>query len=65
MLKATGRAALVLHSHDDEDVAFSCAQEITRACAGAELKDFSGLGHRKILYASPVVRAIIDYLSRP
>jgi pimeloyl-ACP methyl ester carboxylesterase len=65
MLKATGRPAIILHARDDEDVAFSCAAEIAGQCPGAELKDFSGLGHRKILYASPVVRAIIDFLSRP
>lgn len=64
MLKATGRPALVVHADNDEDVAFACAEEIVAQNPLARIKAFDGLGHRKILYATPVVRAIVDELCR-
>jgi pimeloyl-ACP methyl ester carboxylesterase len=62
LLVATGRPALLLHARDDADVAFADAKEIMAGCPGAELLAFDDLGHRKILYAPPVVRAAISYL---
>jgi pimeloyl-ACP methyl ester carboxylesterase len=64
LLKATGRPALLLHARDDADVAFADAQEIAANCANAELLPFDDLGHRRILYAPPVVRAAIAYLAQ-
>lgn len=63
-LVESGRAALLLHSRDDADVAFSDAQEIVAACPTAGLQPFDDLGHRKILYAPPVVRTAVTYLVR-
>jgi len=63
LLSATGRPALVLHARDDHEIAFSNAEEIAAACPMAELKAFDGLGHRNILFAPPVIRAAISYLS--
>lgn len=63
LLAATGRPALILHSRDDLEVAFHNAEEIAAACPKAELKAVGGLGHRNILFAPPVIRAAISYLS--
>jgi pimeloyl-ACP methyl ester carboxylesterase len=63
LLREAGRPALILHSRDDADVAFADAQEIAAACAGAELMAFDDMGHRKILYAPPAVRAATAYVA--
>jgi pimeloyl-ACP methyl ester carboxylesterase len=63
LLAATGRPALVLHSRDDLEVPFSNAEEIAAACPSAELRPVDGLGHRNILFAPPVIRAAISYLT--
>jgi pimeloyl-ACP methyl ester carboxylesterase len=65
LLQATGRPALVVHARDDADVAFADAVEIATSCRAAQLHLCDGLGHRKILYAPPVVRAASAYLLRP
>lgn len=64
LLRETGKAAFLLHSRDDADVAFSDAEEIVAACPAAGLQAYDGLGHRKILYAPPVVRTAVTYLLR-
>jgi pimeloyl-ACP methyl ester carboxylesterase len=64
LLAETGRPALLLHSRDDADVAFRDAEEIVAGCQGAELQALDDLGHRKILYAPPVIRAATAYLLR-
>jgi len=63
LLAATGRPALVLHAQDDSEVPFHNAEEIAAACPLAELRAFDGFGHRNILFAPPVVRAALSYLS--
>ncbi|HML28880.1 MAG TPA: alpha/beta fold hydrolase [Hyphomicrobium sp.] len=65
LLPAVGAEALVIHDHDDQDVSFESATEIVHDAAGAELLPFQGFGHRNVLFAPPVVRAIVSYLSRP
>ncbi len=65
LLAETGRPALLLHARDDADVPFRNAEEIASGCPGTELQAFDDLGHRKILYAPPVVRAAATYLLRP
>lgn len=62
MLRAVGRPALVVHARDDYEVPFRNAEEIVGACPTAELAAFDGLGHRKILYASPPIRAAVAFL---
>jgi pimeloyl-ACP methyl ester carboxylesterase len=64
LLKKTGRPTLLLHSRDDPDIAFADAEEIAAASAGAKLIPFDDLGHRKILYAPPAVRAAGAFLLR-
>jgi pimeloyl-ACP methyl ester carboxylesterase len=64
LLAATGRPALLMHSSDDFEVAHVNAEEIAAACPKAELKTFDGLGHRNILFAPPVIRAAIGYLTQ-
>lgn len=63
LLAATGRPALVIHSRDDKEVAFGSAEEIVASCPLAELAAFDGLGHRNILFAPPVIRAAVSYLT--
>ena len=63
LLAATGRPALVIHARDDMEVAFRNAEDIAAACPLAELKAFDGLGHRNILFAPPVIRAALSYLT--
>ena len=64
LLKKTGRPALLLHSRDDPNIAFADAKEIAAASGGAEIIAFDDLGHRKILYAPPAVRAAGVFLLR-
>lgn len=63
LLAATGRPALVVHSRDDWEVAFENAEEIVAACPRATLLAVDGLGHRNILFAPPVIRAALSYLT--
>lgn len=63
LLAATGKPTLLLHSRDDEDVPFACAEAMQAARPNAELIAFEGLGHRAILYAPPVVRAAAAFLT--
>ena len=63
LLAATERPALLLHSRDDAEVPFDDGQEIAASCALAELRPFDGLGHRKVLYAPPLIHAAVDYLA--
>jgi pimeloyl-ACP methyl ester carboxylesterase len=62
LLASTRRPALLLHAHDDEEVSFRCAEEIAACCPSAQLQGFADLGHRRILYAPPVIRAAAAYL---
>jgi alpha-beta hydrolase superfamily lysophospholipase len=63
LLSSTGRPALVMHARDDYEVTFHNAEEIAAACPLAELKAVDGFGHRNILFAPPVIRAALSYLT--
>ena len=63
LLRATGCQAFVVHDREDHELSFRCAEEIAEA-EGAELTTYSGFGHRNILFAPPVARTIVSYLSR-
>lgn len=65
LLNETGGKALLIHARDDEEVAFSESEIIAENCANAELLAFDGLGHRNILYAPPVIRAAVGFLTKP
>lgn len=64
LLRATGCQAFVVHDREDHEVSFRCAEEIASQAEGAELATYSGFGHRNILFAPPVARTIVSYLSR-
>jgi pimeloyl-ACP methyl ester carboxylesterase len=64
LLREAGRPALLIHSRDDADVSFSDAEAIAAASPGVLLEAHDGLGHRKILYAPPVVRSIGAFIDR-
>ena len=62
MLAASGRPALVIHARDDHEVPFRNAEEIVATSPLAELAAFDGLGHRRILYTPPPLRAAVAFL---
>ncbi|HJU31012.1 MAG TPA: alpha/beta hydrolase, partial [Hyphomicrobiaceae bacterium] len=65
LLAEAGRPALIMHARDDADIAFAEAEEMIAACpTRLELHAFDDLGHRKILYAPPAVRAATAFLLR-
>lgn len=64
LLPASGLSGLVIHAPDDADVPFRCAEEIVDSVPDMELHSFNGLGHRNILFASPVARTVTSYLKR-
>lgn len=55
--------ALILHGCEDREVPFRNAEEIAGACPTARLVPFEGFGHRTILYAPPVMRAVTRELA--
>lgn len=63
LLATVARPALIVHSRDDVEVPFRRAEEIVAACPLTELRAFDGMGHRNILFAPPVIRAALSYLS--
>lgn len=63
LLEACRARALVLHAEDDEAVPFSAAREIADGVDGAQLKTYRGLGHRNILFAPQVARAVVAFLN--
>jgi len=54
---------LMFHDEDDDDVPVSAAYHIYKHLAHAELVITKGLGHRKILGDSKVIKKIIQFLS--
>ena len=64
LLPASGLSGLVIHAPDDADVPFRCAEEIVDSVPDMELHSFNGMGHRNILFASPVARTVTSYLKR-
>jgi pimeloyl-ACP methyl ester carboxylesterase len=65
LLSAVGAPALVIHGTDDREVPFRNAQEIARGYARARLMAFEDIGHRTMLYAPPVFRAVMNEINRP
>lgn len=56
------RPALLIHSQDDHEVRVSNSLQVAAACDYATLKVFDGLGHRRILYASSVMRESVRFI---
>jgi pimeloyl-ACP methyl ester carboxylesterase len=65
LLRRVAAPALVIHGRDDREVPFRNAEEIAAGCSTARLLPFDGLGHRTILYAPPVFRAVLNELTAP
>jgi len=63
LLRSANTPALVVHGHEDREVPFRNAEEIAGACPSARLLAFEGIGHRTILYAPPVFRAVMNELA--
>ncbi|MBU2580342.1 MAG: alpha/beta hydrolase [Alphaproteobacteria bacterium] len=60
-LKIVDKPVLVIHARDDQEVPFHNAVEMAESCRNATLMPFDGLGHRKVLYVPPVVRAVAGF----
>jgi pimeloyl-ACP methyl ester carboxylesterase len=54
--------ALIIHDHDDTDVAEADARAIADAWTGARLVLTQGLGHRGVLRSSEVVHHVLEFL---
>jgi pimeloyl-ACP methyl ester carboxylesterase len=53
---------LVIHAEDDKEVAYSNAEAIARTGSHVRLLKANGFGHRRIVSAEPVTRAIVEFL---
>jgi alpha-beta hydrolase superfamily lysophospholipase len=63
LLRNAAVPALIVHGCDDREVPFRDAKEIAAACPTAHLMPFDGFGHRTILYAPPVMRAVMKEIA--
>jgi pimeloyl-ACP methyl ester carboxylesterase len=54
---------LIIHGRDDDEVKFRNAEDIAAARPSARLMAFDGLGHRNVLFAPPVFRAVMHELA--
>jgi pimeloyl-ACP methyl ester carboxylesterase len=64
LLKGSADApVLVLHGREDDEVSFRNAEDIAAARPSARLLGFEGLGHRNVLFAPPVFRAVMHELA--
>jgi pimeloyl-ACP methyl ester carboxylesterase len=63
LLRRVNAPALIVHGCDDREVPYCNAEEIARECPTARLMAFDGMGHRTILYAPPVFRAVMKELA--
>ncbi len=61
LLSNIDKPALLIHSYDDDDVPFSCAESMETAASKAQILRFDNMGHRAVLYAPPVVRAAVTF----
>jgi pimeloyl-ACP methyl ester carboxylesterase len=62
LLQGTKAPVLVIHGRDDDEVPFHNAEQIAAARPTTRLLGFDGLGHRNVLFAPPVFRAVMNYL---
>jgi pimeloyl-ACP methyl ester carboxylesterase len=60
--KEVANPVLVIHDENDADVPVSAAHHIAEQLANAEVMITQGLGHRKILGDSKVIKKIIQFL---
>jgi pimeloyl-ACP methyl ester carboxylesterase len=62
-LQKAGVPALLIHDRSDSVVPFAEAEEIVRGAPGARLVATDRLGHNRVLYAEPVMRAVTEFLA--
>jgi pimeloyl-ACP methyl ester carboxylesterase len=62
LLRRINTPALIIHDEGDEDVAFDRAETICATAPNTTLLKTSGLGHRRIVISSGVVRAAVRFL---
>jgi len=62
LLQTVDAPTLVVHGTGDSEVPLHNAETIARIGAHIELQAFEGFGHRTILYAPQVMRAVMTYL---
>ncbi|WP_246274461.1 alpha/beta fold hydrolase [Hyphomicrobium sulfonivorans] len=58
----TDASPLIIHGRKDDEVGFHNAEEIAAAIPSARLLPFDELGHRNVLFAPPVFRAVMSEL---
>jgi pimeloyl-ACP methyl ester carboxylesterase len=63
LLSGTDAPVLIIHGRDDHEVTFRNAEDIAAARPSARLMAFDGLGHRNVLFAPPVFRAVMHELA--
>jgi pimeloyl-ACP methyl ester carboxylesterase len=63
LLRSTDAPVLILHGREDDEVTFRNAEDIAAAHTTARLIGFDGLGHRNVLFAPPVFRAVMNELA--
>ena len=62
MMSGIEAETLVIHAVDDKEVAFSNAEALAAAGRDAELMRADGFGHRRIVFAPPVLEAVSAFL---
>ena len=62
LLAAARLPVLAIHDPRDDEVPYSEAEAIGAACPTVTLLPFAGLGHRRIIVTSSVIRAAIKFL---
>jgi fermentation-respiration switch protein FrsA (DUF1100 family) len=62
MLAVAGLSTLAIHDELDDEVPYSEAEAIAAAAPNVTLMPIAGLGHRRIIVTSAVIRAAIKFL---
>jgi pimeloyl-ACP methyl ester carboxylesterase len=62
LLAVAALPVLAIHDEQDDEVPYSEAGAIAAACPAVTLMPFAGLGHRRIIVTSAVIRAAIKFL---
>ena len=58
-----GLPTLLLHSRDDNTVAFSNAEDLAEAWPRAQLQALDGLGHYRLMRGEAMIRPTVEFLT--
>lgn len=61
-LSLVRRPTLLIHGRDDMEVPFHNAREMEAVGEFVALETLDGVGHRRILFASPVIRKVVSFM---